>query len=179
MFLDGVEHAALGLGERDPPPVTRRLHVERAFSAQRLARALGGRLVLHEREGHGVARAQRVLDDEEVVARHALAQRGLERVADGGATGTEERGAEQAEREDRPDPRHDEAHGGADRHAHARTGGQAGHGADGGAGARRLALVDGHRAETPHVGAGSQQREMLARDAGRRKALYGALGGVA
>src|SRR5216684_4173229 len=148
VLLDGVEHTALGLGERGPPAVTRRLHVERALVAQRLARALSGRLVLHERERHGMARAQRVLDDEEVVTRHALAQRGLERVADGGAAGAEERGAEQAEREDR-------------------------------AGARRLALVDGHRAETPHVGAGSQQREMLARDAGRRQALYGALGGGA
>ncbi len=178
VLLDGLEAATLGLRQRAPPAVARRLEIERAGLAQGVAHTHRGGLVLHECDDDGLAASQRILDDEDVVPRDTLRQRVLERVADGRAAGAEEGGAQQAEGDDRSDARNGETHRRADRQADARAGGHAGHRADRRAGARRLALVDRHRRESTAVGARGQQREMVARDAQRREALHGALRGV-
>src|SRR5262249_54260382 len=112
-------------------------------------------------DGDRLTATQRVFDDEKIVARHALRERVLERVADRRAAGPEERGTEQAERDDRSDTGSDDAHRGADRQPDPGAGRDTGDGADRGTGARRLAFVDRNRAQPPDIGAGGQQREAV------------------
>src|SRR5437867_3852271 len=139
VLLDRLEATALGLGQRAPPAIARRVQIEGAFLAEDLARPPGRSFVVHERDHDRLTPTQRVLDDEEVVPRHALRQRVLERVADRGPARAEQRGAQQAEGDDRADAGHDEAHRGADRQADAGARRHAGDGTDGRAGAGRLA----------------------------------------
>jgi hypothetical protein len=175
-----VVRARFLVPEPHPPRLTRSVDALGARSFERRAHDVGNLVVVDLHDDDDAAVPERFLVEEQLVVREPGGEVLLHRMAHGRAACGEERGAQDAGRDDRADAGNREARDrGADRQSDRGPRGAAGDGADGGPHARLLAFVGRHGGRNLALGhARSQYVDGVVGDAGPAQALDAAGGGV-